>query len=67
MQNEVISTKKDNLPKDTNLEESSVCVTQEESQRLFKLLEIFISIDKRLKEEIYEETNKRSTDSSSKA
>ncbi len=48
-------------------DEPSICTTTEETERLFKLFQLFINIDKRIQKKNYETTNKRNTDNSSKA
>jgi len=48
------------------IEEPSVCTTAEETVRLSKLFQLFITIDKRIQKRIYETTNNRNTDNSSK-
>lgn len=65
MQQEVNSTQK--LQDTQIIEETSVCTTAEETERLLKLFQLFITIDKRIKKEIYETTNNRNTDNSSQA
>ena len=45
----------------------SVCTSSEETERLLKLFQLFITINKRMQKEIYETTNKRNSDNPSKA
>lgn len=66
MQQEVNSTQKLQEQDTQVIDEPSVCTTAEETERLLKLFQLFITIDKRIKKEIYETTNNRNTDNSSK-
>lgn len=67
MQQEVNSTQKLEEQNNQAIEEPSVCTTTEETERLLKLFQLFITIDKRIKKEIYETTNNGNTNNSSEA
>jgi len=62
-----MDTKIESKEKDIKvIDEPSVCITTEETERLLKLFQLFITIDKRIRKEIYETTNNRSTDNTNK-
>lgn len=65
MQQEVNSTQNLEEQNIQVIDEPSVCTTAEETERLLKLFQLFITIDKRIQKEIYETTNKRNTNNSS--